>query len=207
MPGWKRPMADPLAFDRPIPVASDGRNSTAWFGIWCLIATEGSLFAYLLFGYAYFAVQHDASWWPTTQPPLGYGLAGTAALFSSSATVWWAERGIRRGDRTQLMIGLSATILLGLLFVVLEFMDWHDKHFTLASRAYGSFYFTITGFHLLHVIVGVSILLAILGWSGAGCFTERRHLHVTVGGLYWHFVDVVWAFVFSTFFIAPYLLA
>lgn len=199
-------MADRLALDRPLPVASDGRNSTAWFGIWCLIATEGSLFAYLLFGYGYSAVQHSASWLPTTRPALGYGLAGTAALFSSSGAIWWAERGIRRGNRRQLLAGLGATILLGIVFVVLELLDWHSKDFTLSSRAYGSFYFTITGFHLMHVVVGVSILVAILGWSGAGCFTERRHLHVTIGGLYWHFVDVVWAFVFTTFFLAPYLL-
>lgn len=198
-------MSDRLALDRPMPVASDGRNSTAWFGILCLIATEGSLFAYLLFGYAYFAVQHSAAWLPTTRPALGYGVAGSAALFSSSATVWWAERGIRRGDRKQLLAGLAATILLGLGFVVLELLDWRSKEFSLSSRAYGSFYFTITGFHLLHVVVGLAILIAILGWSRADYFTERRHLHVTIGGLYWHFVDAVWAFVFTTFFIAPYL--
>lgn len=200
-------MAEMLAVDETLPVASDGRNSTAWFGILCLIATEGALFAYLLFSYAYFAVQQTTSWLPTTHPSLKYGLPGTVVLFSSSATIWWSERGIRTGKRAQHLIGLVATILLGLAFVMLELLDWRDKDFTLSSRAYGSFYFIITGFHLLHVVVGVSILVAVLGWSSAGYFTERRHLHVTIGGIYWHFVDVVWAFVFTTFFLAPYVVA
>ena len=200
-------MADRLEIDHPLPVASDGRNSTAWYGALCLIATEASLFVYLLFAYAYFATQHSAAWLPTTRPALGYGLAGTAALFSSSATVWWGERGIRKGNRSQLLVGLAATILLGIAFVVIELLDWRAKSFSLSSRAYGSFYFVITGFHLLHVVVGVSVLLALLCWSGAGYFTARRHLHVTIGGIYWHFVDVVWVFVFTTFFLAPYLIA
>lgn len=200
-------MAEPIAFDEPLPVASDGLNSTAWYGLLCLIATEGSLFAYLLFSYAYFAAQQTASWLPSAHPSLAYGLPGTIALFSSSATVWWSERALKRGERVQHLAGLVATILLGIAFVVLELLDWRDKGFTLSSRSYGSFYFVVTGFHLLHVVVGVAVLIAVLGWSSAGYFTERRHLHVTIGGVYWHFVDVVWAFVFTTFFLAPYLVA
>ncbi|WP_420605386.1 cytochrome c oxidase subunit 3 [Novosphingopyxis sp.] len=200
-------MDDALITDAPLPVGSSGRNSTAWFGMLCLIATEGSLFAYLLFSYAYSAAQNSADWLPTLHPSLKYGLPGTIVLFASSATIWWSERGMKSGRRFQHLSGLAATILLGLAFIVLELLDWRDKDFSLSSRAYGSFYFTITGFHLLHVIVGISVLVAVLCWSLAGCFTERRHMHVTISGVYWHFVDVVWIFVFSTFFIVPYVVA
>ncbi len=194
-----------LVPDRALPVGSDGHNSTAWWGVLALIATEGSLFAYLLFSYAYFAVQRTPDWLPTMRPSLKYGLPGTFVLVSSSATIWWSERGMKRGNHSQHLIGLIATILLGILFVGIELLDWRDKDFTLSSRAYGSFYFIITGFHLAHVIVGVSLLTAVLGWSLAGYFTPRRHMHVTITGTYWHFVDAVWVFVFTTFFIAPYV--
>ena len=114
---------------------------------------------------------------------------------------------MKKGKSGQHLAGLIATIVLGLVFIVLELLDWRDKGFTLSSRAYGSYYFTITGFHLLHVVVGVLVLTVVLGWSLAGYFTQRRHMHVTIGGAYWHFVDVVWIFVFSTFFLAPYVIA
>lgn len=198
-------MGEALISDRALPVGSDGANSTAWLGVLALIATEGSLFAYLLFSYAYFGVQHPASWLPTNRPSLFYALLGTAVLVSSSATIWWSEQGLKAGKASQHLLGLGATIVLGLAFVVLELLDWHDKQFSLSSRAYGSFYFTITGFHLAHVIVGVAVLAAVFVWTLMGYFTPRRRLHVTISGVYWHFVDVVWMFVFSTFFIAPYL--
>ena len=198
-------MDDSVAVDSPLPVGSAGHNSTGWFGLLCLIATEGSLFAYLLFSYAYFGAENSPEWLPTLHPSFKYGLPGTVVLLASSGTVWWSERGMRKGDRRQHLIGLVATIVLGLAFIGLELLDWRDKGFTLSSRAYGSFYFVITGFHLMHVIVGIAVLSAVLGWSIAGYFTERRHLHVTISGAYWHFVDVVWVFVFSTFFLAPYV--
>ena len=200
-------MGDAIVTDARLPIGSAGRNSTAWFGLLCLIATEGSLFAYLLFSYAYFGVQRDPSWLPTLHPSFKYGLPGTVVLFASSGTIWWSEQGIKKGDQRQHLIGLATTILLGLAFVVLELLDWHDKDFSLSSRAYGSFYFTITGFHLLHVVVGILVLTAVFIWSVAGYFTKRRHMHVTISGVYWHFVDVVWIFVFSTFFLAPYVIA
>ena len=191
--------------DRPLPIASDGQNSTAWLGLLCLIATEGSLFAYLLFGYAYFGVQQPASWLPTTDPSLTYALPGTVVLLSSSGTIWWSEQGMKKGDPRQHLIGLAATIALGIGFAVLEVLDWRSQPFSLSSRAYGSFYFVITGFHMAHVVVGVALLTAVLAWSSAGYFNKRRHIHLTISGAYWHFVDVVWVFVFTTFFIVPHL--
>ena len=198
-------MAEATFGERALPVGAAGTNSTAWLGVLSLIATEGSLFAYLLFAYAYFGVQHPAAWLPTRHPSLTYALPGTAVLVSSSATVWWSEQGMKAGRAGQHLLGLGATIALGLIFVALELLDWRSQGFTLSSRAYGSFYYTITGFHLAHVIVGVAVLSAVFAWSAMGYFTPRRRLHVTISGVYWHFVDVVWVFVFSAFFIAPYL--
>ncbi len=198
-------MAEALDLDQPLPVGERGHNSTAWLGLLCLIATEGSLFAYLLFSYAYAVSQHGTGFLPTLHPSLKYSLPGTIVLLSSSFFVWWGERGVQAGRRLQLLAGLGGAVLLGAAFLVIQMFEWRAKYFSLTSRAYGSFFFTITGFHMAHVIAGVIALSVVFGWSLAGQFSQRRHLHVTVVAFYWHFVDAVWLFVFSAFYIAPYL--
>jgi len=190
-----------------LPTGALGRNSTGWLGMCCLITTESSLFAYLLFSYAYFAVRFGAAWLPTRHPSLLLAGPDTVVLLSSSVTVWWGERGAVRGRKGQLLAGLGMTIVLGIIFVAVQMYEWSTRPFTLTSDAYGSFYFTITGFHMAHVVVGVAILAVIFAWSAAGDYTPRRHEPVVIGSTYWHFVDVVWLVVFATFYIAPYLLA
>jgi cytochrome c oxidase subunit 3 len=198
-------MAEVLTIGEPLPVGSKGHNSTAWLGALCLIATEGSLFAYLLFGYAYAASQHGVGWLPTPHPSFKYSLPGTAILLLSSVAVWWGERGVKRGRRLQHLGGLAIAVALGLLFLVVQLFEWKSKTFSLSSSGYGSFFFTITGFHMAHVIVGVTALAAVLGWAVAGYFGPRRYAHVMIASIYWHFVDAVWLAVFFTFYVAPYL--
>ena len=198
-------MSDAAFAAKALPVGSLERNSTAWLGVLCLIATEGSLFAYLLFSYAYFAAQHTKAWLPSPHPSLSYALPGTAVLLLSSAAAWWGERNLKRGGRTQHLLGLGGAILLGLLFLGLQLFEWKSKTFSLSSSAYGSFFFTITGFHMAHVVVGVLILMMVFAWSLAGYFTPRRQAHVMISSAYWHFVDAVWLAVFFTFYLAPYL--
>jgi cytochrome c oxidase subunit 3 len=200
-------MAEALYDGHALPVASIEYNSTAWLGALCLIATEASLFAYLLFSYAYTATQHGAAWLPSTHPSVKFSLPGTIVLITSSVAVWWGEQGIKKNDRRRHLIGLGIGILLGVLFLVIQLFEWKSKHFTLSSRAYGSFFFTITGFHMLHVIVGVVTLSVVWIWSLQGAFSARRHIHVTISSIYWHFVDLVWLAVFLTFYLTPYLLA
>jgi len=201
----RRPVAEAVFQERALPVGSREYNATGWLGALCLIATEGSLFAYLLFSYGYFAVQHGKAWLPEQHPSLTFSLPGTIILIASSGTAWWSERSLKRGIRAQHLAALAATIGLGVIFLVVQVFEWKSKHFTLTSSAYGSLFFTITGFHMLHVIVGVIVLCVVFAWSWAGCFNPRRHLHVTISSAYWHFVDVVWLVVFSTFYISPYL--
>lgn len=198
-------MAEAVVPGQPLPVGSREYNATGWLGALCLIATEASLFAYLLFSYAYFAVQHGKAWLPEAHPSLKFSLPGTIILVASSGVVWWSERSLKRGNRVQHLISLAATIALGIVFLVIQAFEWKTKSFTLSSSAYGSLFFTITGFHMLHVIVGVLVLSCVFAWSLAGHFNGRRHLHVTVSSAYWHFVDVVWLVVFSTFYLTPYL--
>lgn len=198
-------MSETILDARALPVASIERNSTAWLGVLCMIATEASLFAYLLFSYGYSAAQHGKAWLPVAHPSVKLSLPDTGVLLLSSLAVWWGEQGVKQGKRTQHLTGLGCGILLGVGFLVLQYFEWKAKTFSVSSRAYGSFYFTITGFHMLHVIVGVAILSAVFIWSLKGRFTPRRHMHVTISSAYWHFVDVVWLAVFFTFYVTPYL--
>ena len=188
-----------------LPVGAAGRNSVGWWGVLCLIATEGSLFAYLLFSYYYMAVQHGPAWRPA-HPSLALSGPDTLILLASSVAVWWGEEGVKRGRRGQTQAGLAVGIALGIVFLVVQAFEWRAKTFGLATSAYGSLYFTITGFHMVHVAVGVLMLSMVLLWSALGYFSPRHHARVTIAAIYWHFVDAVWICVFFTFYLSPYLM-
>ena len=189
----------------PVPVGSVGTRTSGWWGMACVIMTEASLFAYLLFSYYYFAVQFGRDWLPNELPSFRLSGPNTAILLLSSLAVWWGERGIRKGSRATLAAGLIAGILLGAVFVGIQYLEWADKPFTIASDSYGSLYFTITGFHMAHVVVGLVILAVLLLWSLLGYFDPVRHAPVKIGAIYWHFVDAVWLTVFFTFYVTPQL--
>ncbi|QOY96834.1 heme-copper oxidase subunit III [Massilia sp. UMI-21] len=173
--------------------------------MWTLIGTEASLFAYLLFSYFYMASQHAGRWPPQGPPELFKASLNTGLLLASSACAWWSERGARHGSRAAQASGLLGALVLGGVFMGVQFGEWHSKPFTLSTDAYGSLYFTITGFHMLHVAVGMLMLAALLAWALLGYFTPRRHAPLSIGVLYWHFVDVVWLAVYASLFLSPRL--
>ncbi len=189
----------------PLLVGSVDRRASGWWGMLTLILTEAFLFAYLLFTYFYFAVQYGRSWLPAELPSFRLSLPATVLLLASSIAVWAAERSIRRAARGGLLVGLLVGLLLGALFVGVELLEWQSKPFTLASSAYGSLYYTITGFHLAHVVVGLLILAAVLIWSALGYFDRERLAPVSIGAIYWHFVVAVWLAQFFTLYLTPYL--
>jgi cytochrome c oxidase subunit III len=188
-----------------LPVGSIGHKAFGWWGMVTVIMTEGSLFGYLLFSYYYFAVQYGREWLPDKLPEFKLSGPNTIILILSSVAVWWGERGIRRGARGQLALGLAISLILGTVFVGIQLLEWHEKPFTLASSSYGSLYFTITGFHMAHVIVGEIVLGFVFIWTLLNYFDAERHAAVGVGSVYWHFVDVVWLAVFFTFYVTPRL--
>jgi len=188
-----------------LPVGARGKNSVGWWGMLCLIATEASLFAYLLFSYYYVAIQRGPSWAPQPHPSLRLSGPNTVVLLASSVAVWWGEEGVKKGERGRQLVGLAIAIGLGAVFLVVQGFEWRAKTFNLASGSYGSLFFTITGFHMAHVIAGLLILIAVFVWSAMGYFNIRRHAPVSISSIYWHFVDAVWLAVFFTFYVTPYL--
>jgi len=145
--------------------------------------------------------------WPTNGPgnvggayemmhAWGIPAINTMILLSSGVTVTWAHWGLKKGDRTQLILGLMATVALGFLFLGLQAYEYHhaytELNLTLKSGIYGTTFFMLTGFHGLHVTLGATMLTIILLRSMKGHFTAEHHFAFEAVAWYWHFVDVVW---------------
>ena len=198
-------MAEAMQLPQSLPVGSEGKRSGGWWGVLALIVTEGSLFGYLLFTYFYLASQTEQHWPPDGLPILLMPGVNTVILLASSVFVWASERCLQRRQIRWSLASMALALILGVCFVVIQLHEWSIQPYDMTSNLYGSLYFTITGFHMLHVIVGLIILMLLLLWIALGYFDDRRYAAVTIGGLYWHFVDVVWLFVFSTLYLFPYL--
>ena len=198
-------MAETMRTDKPLPVGSEGKRSGGWWGVLGLIVTEGALFGYLLFTYFYLASQTEEHWPPEGLPSLFIPGLNTLILLVSSVFVWASDRCLQYRKLWWSFASMVVALILGVCFVLIQFNEWSKKSYDMTSNLYGSLYFTITGFHILHVVVGLVILMALLFWMALGYFDARRYAAVTIGGLYWHFVIVVGLFVFSTLYLTPYL--
>jgi len=187
-----------------LPIGSFGTKASGWYGVWTLVLTESAIFVYLLFSYFYLASQAPDAWPIGGNPSLTLAAPNTLILLLSSASLVWAERsGARRGARARLLGGIGAALLLGTIFVFIQMREWHAKSFSLHSGTYGASYFVVTGFHLAHVIIGLGMLASIFVWAALGKFSRDRHAPLTIGAIYWHFVDVVWLVVFTALYLAP----
>lgn len=130
----------------------------------------------------------------------GIPALNTLILLSSGVTITIAHWGLLKKRRTQLIIAQTATILLGLLFLFMQGMEYGEayteKGLRLNSGVYGNTFFMLTGFHGLHVTLGTTMLIVILGRILKGHFTPAHHFAFEAVAWYWHFVDVVWLFLF-----------
>ncbi len=193
-----------------LPETATGPRSFAWWGMVWLIATEATLFAILLASYFYLRFRHGVEWPPDHihAPKLELPLIMTVILWSSSIPVHMAEKGIEKGNQRRLKGGLLAGFLLGAIFLFITVaIEWPETlhEFTPRTNAYGSMFFTITGFHASHVVVGLSVSLFTQFRAWKGAFDERRHVSVQNFAMYWHFVDVVWLFVLLSVYLSPHL--
>ncbi|WP_241301461.1 cytochrome c oxidase subunit 3, partial [Burkholderia cenocepacia] len=205
-PSATMPRGAPAACIEPLPVGSQGERAGGWWGVLTLIVTEAGLFGYLLFCYFYLQSQSSAPWPPEGMPKIGLAAANTVLLLSSSVFVWLAERALRGGNRPRAVAMLVVALVLGTAFALVQLHEWRGRPYGPTAHLYGSLYFTITGFHLAHVVAGLAILALLAGWTAAGFFGRERRVALTVGGLYWHFVDFVWLFIFTALYVSPHWL-
>lgn len=197
-------MTESLSLVQTLPLGGTKKQSSGWWGMWCLIASEAALFAYLFFGYFYLGSQAHGQW-VRELPKLKLALPNTVVLVGSSCALYWGETGIRLGQPRRLMLALVVTLAMGTAFVSVQWMEWQGKSFRFGDGAYASSYYVTTGFHMLHVVVGLIVLALLLLWTALGKFDRQRHAAVSIGALYWHFVDVVWLAVFTIYYLLPRL--
>jgi len=128
-------------------------------------------------------------------------LLNTLILLCSGTTVTWAHHSLLHNDRDGLKKGLWLTILLGLLFTSLQAFEYAHAPFPFGKNTYGSAFYMATGFHGFHVIVGTIMLIVCLKRAYNGDFTPKQHFGFEAAAWYWHFVDVVWLFLFLAIYI------
>jgi cytochrome c oxidase subunit III len=188
-----------------LPVGPVGRKGLGSWGVGTLIATEAALFGYLLFAYYYLGATAQPEWVLDPHPALKLAIPNTLILLISSGAAWFGEHGVLQQRRGEALTGFAAALALGIVFVVIQYFEWHAKSFRMGASSYASLYFVTTGFHIAHVVIGLLVLLALFVWTALDYFSPRRRLTVTAGVLYWHFVDIVWLFIFTTYYVTPYL--
>nr|YP_010546416.1 cytochrome c oxidase subunit III [Nerita histrio]QWS05789.1 cytochrome c oxidase subunit III [Nerita chamaeleon]UYI29932.1 cytochrome c oxidase subunit 3 [Nerita histrio] len=144
------------------------------------------------------------SCWPpagiTPLNPFEVPLLNTAVLLASGVTVTWAHHALMEGDRVNGIQGLIATVVLGVYFTVLQAWEYYEAPFTIADGAYGSTFFVATGFHGLHVLIGSTFLLVCLVRVWMQHFSPSHHFGFEAAAWYWHFVDVVWLFLYLSIY-------
>ena len=150
-------------------------------------------------------VAHTGGQWPPSSiaviDPLHLPLFNTITLLLSGTTVTWAHHALLEGDRKGVIWGLLLTVVLGVIFTAVQAYEYVVAPFAFAESIYGATFFMATGFHGFHVLVGTIFLIVCLLRAMQGHFTEKQHFGFESAAWYWHFVDVVWLFLFVAVYI------
>ncbi|MCU0306721.1 MAG: cytochrome c oxidase subunit 3 [Thermoleophilia bacterium] len=167
------------------------------------VGSEVMLFASFFTAYFFirYAVDHPV-WPPLNQNgepfelPVAITAVNTAILVASSFVLWWGEKRFAEGDRQGLIRGLWLTILMGGTFLIIQLNEYAHLGFTPQDTAFSGAFYSLTGLHGLHVLVGLIVLSLCLRRVYAADFTPTNHTPLAAGSVYWHFVDVVWVLLF-----------
>jgi cytochrome c oxidase subunit 3/cytochrome o ubiquinol oxidase subunit 3 len=172
-------------------------------GMACLILTESSFFAIFVVAYLYYLGKSLNGPFPADVLELPW--LNTACLLASSLTITGAIASLRRGSVRTFAMLLALTIALGLEFLVGTALEWrgllYDHGLTIRTNLFGTTFYSLVGFHALHVTVGLLMLLAVLVFTGLGHVREAEAERVDVLSWYWHFVDAVWVVVLTVVYV------
>jgi cytochrome c oxidase subunit 3 len=185
--------------------------------MWIFLATEvlffGGLFATYstyrgLYPDAFAAASHEMVVWA--------GTLNTVVLITSSLTMALAVHAAQLGERKRVVMLLAVTMLLGAVFLGVkafeyytEFSEHHvpglgfefDARYVRQAQLFFSLYFVMTGLHALHMIIGLGVMTVMLWWAWRGTITKEYYSPIEISGLYWHFVDIVWIFLFPLLYL------
>jgi len=193
------------------------QHAAATLGMWIFLITEIMFFGGLFVGYTVYRWQYPAAFADASHHvDLWLGALNTAVLLASSLTMAMAVYYAQSGKRKAVVVFLILTILLGSIFLGVKVVEYHHKYvdhlipgpsfsiegsLTRESQLFFVFYFVMTGMHALHMIVGIGLLATIAVMAGRGRFTREHYAPVEISGLYWHFVDIVWIFLFPLLYL------
>jgi len=177
------------------------------YGMILFIASEVMFFVAFFWAYFHYAIfpEHvsgaeQAIWPPAgvlTFDPFGLPFLNTMILLLSGCTVTWAHHALLQNDRKSLVLGLALTVFLGISFTSFQIYEYSVAPFAFTGGIYPSTFFLATGFHGFHVFVGTCFLAVCLIRASRGSFTPHQHFGFEAAAWYWHFVDVVWLFLFT----------
>jgi cytochrome c oxidase subunit III len=189
----------------PPPIVPEMNLGTARWGMISFLASEVAFFATLIVTYLIFLGKDKVGPTPSEALSLPLVLGTTFLLLSSSVTIHFAEKRLRSGDQAGFRLLWTATIVLGVAFLLGTAYEWRElitrHHLTINRNLFGTTYYTLVGFHGFHVTAGVVVMLIMLGLALGRQVTARNRTGIEMVSWYWHFVDGVWLVVFTVVYL------
>ena len=194
------------------------QQEAATLGMWIFLVTEIMFFGGLLMAYMLYRVWYPEAWSEgSAELSIALGGTNTLVLIASSLTMALAVRAAQTGRAPKVIVGwLGITLVFGLTFLVIKFFEYKEK-FELGHvpgpnfhaegphaaqlQIFYSLYFSLTGLHALHMVIGFGLLSVIMWMAWKGRFSAEWYTPVEMSGLYWHFVDIVWIFLFPLLYL------
>jgi heme/copper-type cytochrome/quinol oxidase subunit 3 len=204
--------ADTMALEQQLTDPEPGGHVTSTgvsnekLAMWAFLGSECLLFGALISTYFLYRGRSVTGPTPKQVYDIPYTSISSFVLLMSSLTMVLALAAIQRGDHRRLRLWLTATALLGTVFIggqVYEFTSFIHEGLTIKTNLFGSSFFVLTGFHGVHVTIGIVMLLSLVMMSSRGKIPQAKAEIIEIAGLYWHFVDIVWIVIFTVVYLIP----
>jgi len=194
------------------------QKEASTLGMWVFLVTEVLFFGGLFLVYTVYRTLYPREFAASSRELVVWaGTINTFVLITSSLTMALAVHAAQLGRRRTVLIFLALTMLLGSVFLGIkafeyykEFAEHHvpgagfefsEPHYAQHAQIFFSLYFLMTGLHALHMIIGLGIMAVMVWWTASGIVTEEYYSPIEISGLYWHFVDIVWIFLFPLLYL------
>lgn len=211
-------MSEPVVLELREQFATvEQQRLTSGIGIWLFLMTEVMMFGGLFVAYTVYRFNHPQAFAEgSSSMDILLGSINSAILLTSSLTMGFAEFSAKLGRQRLLTVLLLITVLIGLAFLGIKFTEYYEHYqqheapgvwfnhtgpLAPAVQMFYVFYFIMTGLHAVHMIIGIFLILVLIFRNFIGSFSAAYHTPVSVVGLYWHFVDIVWIFLYAIFYL------